>query len=275
MALIPQDTTVTAGESATFTSSATGNPAPTAQPYRVTGGPTFTAVPGATSPNLTLPAVRYAQNGEQYVVRYTNATGTSNSGIVTLTVLPAAPRVVTSPSSSSGLAGGTASFTAAASGDPEPSVQWSSSGDGGVTWTQIPGATTTQLALTDLRSAQSGTQYRAEFTNVGGSAVTRVAVLTVLTQAPRVTSDPQDVTVRSGATVTFTAAASGAPPPVVTWQRSRDLGRTWVTIPGADSTRLVVGGVTQMVTGTRYRAVFANEAGTAESRAATLSVRPR
>jgi hypothetical protein len=48
-----------------------------------------------------------------------------------------------------------------------------------------------------------------------------------------------------------------------------------VTIPGADSTRLVVGGVTQVVTGTRYRAVFANEAGTAESRAATLSVRPR
>ena len=69
-----------------------------------------------------------------------------------------------------------------------------------MTWTQIPGATTTQLALTDLQSAQSGTQYRAEFTNVGGSAVTGVAVLTVLTQAPRVTSDPQDVTVRSGAT---------------------------------------------------------------------------
>ena len=80
---------------------------------------------------------------------------------------------------------------------------------------------------------------------------------------------------RSGATVTFTAAASGAPPPVVTWQRSRDHGRTWVTIPDAHSTRLTVSGVTQKVTGTRYRAVFANEAGVAASRAATLTVRPR
>ena len=275
LGLVPANTTVTAGESVTFASSATGNPAPTAQWYRVTAGPTFTAIPDATSPSLTLPAVTYAQNGEQYVVRYTNATGTANSGIVTLTVLPAAPRVVTSPSSTNGLAGGTATFMAAASGDPQPNVQWSSSGDGGVTWTQIAGATTARLTLTDLRSSQSGTRYRAEFTNVGGSAVTGVAVLTVLTQAPRVTSDPQDVTMRSGATATFTAAASGAPAPTVTWQRSRDRGRTWVTIAGADSRRLVVAGVTPAVTGTRYRAVFTNEAGAAASRAATLTVRPR
>lgn len=275
MGLVPANTTVTAGESVTFASSATGNPAPTAQWYRVTAGPTFTAIPDATSPSLTLPAVTYAQNGEQYVVRYTNATGTANSGIVTLTVLPAAPRVVTSPSSTDGLAGGTATFMAAASGDPQPSVQWSSSGDGGVTWTQIAGATTAQLTLTDLRSSQSGTRYRAEFTNVGGSAVTGVAVLTVRTLAPGVTSEPQDVTVRSGATATFTAAASGAPAPTVTWQRSRDRGRTWVPIAGAHSTRLVVTGVTPTVTGTRYRAVFTNEAGVANSRAATLTVRPR
>ena len=105
--------------------------------------------------------------------------------------------------------------------------------------------------------------------------MTGVAVLTVRTLAPGVTSEPQDVTVRSGATATFTAAASGAPAPTVTWQRSRDRGRTWVPIAGAHSTRLVVAGVTPTVTGTRYRAVFTNEAGAAASRAATLTVRPR
>ena len=190
LGLVPQNTTVTAGESATFTSSATGNPTPSAQWYRVTAGPTFTAIPGATNQDLTLSTVTYAQNGEQYIVKYTNASGTSNSGIVTLTVLPAPPHVATSPSSTTALAGGMASFTAAASGDPEPSVQWSRSGDGGVHLDNDPGATTPQLTLTDLQSTQTGTRYRAEFTNAGGSAVTGVAVLTVLTQAPRVTSDP-------------------------------------------------------------------------------------
>ncbi len=271
----PRDATVTAGESATFTSTASGNPQPTVQWYRVTEGPTFTAIPGATSPDLTLPGVTFAQNGEQYIVRYTNASGTSNSGIVTLTVLPAAPHVVTSPTSTTALAGGTATFTAAASGDPEPSVQWSRSVDGGTTWTPVPGATTPRLTLTDVQSSQNGTCYRAEFVNLGGSAVTGAAVLTVVTQAPRVTSEPRDVTVRPGATATFTAAATGAPPPTVTWQTSRDRGRTWVTIPGAHSTRLVVAGVSQKATGNRYRAVFSNEAGVATSRSATLTVRRR
>lgn len=270
----PQDVTVTAGQSATFTSSATGNPRPTVQWYRVTAGPTFTPIAGATSPDLTLPTVTYDRSGEQYIVKYLNASGSANSGIVTLTVLPARPRVVTSPTSTTALAGGTVSFTASATGDPTPTVQWSRSVDGGSTWTAVPGATTTRLTLTGLRARQNGTRYRAEFTNVGGSAVSGAATLTVVARAPRVTVEPRDASVRPVAWATFTAAATGVPAPTVSWQVSTNRGRTWATIRGATTGRLRVVVVTQRATGTLYRAVFRNEVGVTPSRAAVLTVRP-
>jgi hypothetical protein len=70
-------------------------------------------------------------------------------------------------------------FAAAASGTPTPTVQWQVSTDGGVTFTNIPGATSTTLTVMPTAS-QSGSQYRAVFTNPCGTATTTAATLTVL-----------------------------------------------------------------------------------------------
>ncbi len=43
-------------------------------------------------------------------------------------------------------------------------------------------------------------------------------------QAPAVTTNPSDQSVNPGASVSFTAAASGFPTPTVQWQRSTDGG---------------------------------------------------
>src|SRR6185369_6875243 len=73
----------------------------------------------------------------------------------------------------------TASFFASATGVPAPSIQWQVSPNG-VSYSDIPGATTTTLAFTAL-SSDNGKSYRAQFSNTCGSATSVVAVLTVLT----------------------------------------------------------------------------------------------
>jgi len=101
------------------------------------------------------------------------------SGSSTLTVLaPVAPKVTTNPRNKTVSAETSVSFTAAATGTPAPTVQWQVSTDGGKTWSNITGATTTTLTFTATAS-QNGYKYRAVFTNSAGSATTSAATLTV------------------------------------------------------------------------------------------------
>jgi LPXTG-site transpeptidase (sortase) family protein len=98
-----------------------------------------------------------------------------------------APVVTLDPVDAWVLPGATATFTSAAVGNPNPTVQWQVSADGGTTFTDIAGATSTTLSLT-AQLADSGLQYRAVFTNTEGSATSAAAVLHVDNAPPRVTS---------------------------------------------------------------------------------------
>ena len=77
-------------------------------------------------------------------------------------------------------AGQSVTFTAAASGNPGASVQWQVSTDGGSTFTNISGATSTTYKVATTTKSQNGYLYRAVFTNSLGSADTTAAILTVL-----------------------------------------------------------------------------------------------
>jgi hypothetical protein len=91
-----------------------------------------------------------------------------------------APKVTGNPSSQTKLEGESATFQAAASGDPTPTVQWEISSDGGVDWTPLNGATSDALVVEDLQVGESGDEYRATFENGAGSAAkTTTATLTV------------------------------------------------------------------------------------------------
>ncbi|MGF2950375.1 penicillin binding protein PBP4B [Microbacterium alcoholitolerans] len=102
--------------------------------------------------------------------------------VVTVREAPAettAPTIVADPSDATIKAGEDAVFTASASGSPTPSVRWQSSENGEV-WTDIDGATSATLTVTAATAAQSGTQYRAVFTNAVGSIESAAATLTVI-----------------------------------------------------------------------------------------------
>lgn len=95
----------------------------------------------------------------------------------------AAPVVTTNPTSQSLSANSTATFTAAASGNPTPAVQWQKSTNGGASFTNISGATSATLSFT-AASGDNGSQYRAVFSNSVGSATTTAATLTVTAGPP-------------------------------------------------------------------------------------------
>ncbi len=267
----PSSQTVMAGQTATFTAAADGNPTPTVQ-WQVStdGGKTFIDISGATSPTLTLPNVRLSENGYEYEAVFTNAAGTVTTSAAALTV-DAPPTVTSNPANQTVIAGQTATFTAAANGNPTPTVQWQVSTDGGNTFSNISGATLLTLTLNNVQSSQNGNEYQAVFTNTFGSATTSATTLTVET-VPVVTANPSSQTVIAGQTATFTATASGNPTPTVQWQISTDGGNTFSDISGATSATLTLNNVPFSQNGYEYQAVFTNIVGTVATSAATLTV---
>jgi phospholipase C len=89
-----------------------------------------------------------------------------------------APTISLQPNSQTVAAGQTVTFTAAASTETAPSVQWQLSVDHGLTWFDVSGLTSPSFSGT-ASPFVNGWQVRARFTNPIGSATTTAATLTV------------------------------------------------------------------------------------------------
>jgi sugar lactone lactonase YvrE len=90
-----------------------------------------------------------------------------------------APVVTAQPADASVVVPAAASFTAAGTGTPSPTVQWQQSTDGGTTWTAIAGATQSSYSTPATTTADNAKRFRAVFSNAAGSATSNGAVLTV------------------------------------------------------------------------------------------------
>lgn len=121
------------------------------------------------------------------------------------------PPVITSqPSSTTATAGNVVSFTVAANGSPEPSVQWQFSADGGTTFNDIEGETNLTLRLIATGS-QNSYQYRAVLTNLVGTATSDPATLTVNKQASSATLTSSQNPSDFGQSVFFTVTVTSDP----------------------------------------------------------------
>ena len=113
-------------------------------------------------------------------------------------------------------------------------MQWEVSTNGGSTFTDISGATSTTYSFTATLS-QSGDEYEAVFTNSLGTATTNAVTLTVDTP-PVVTTQPAAQQLAdAGGGASFTAAASGSPSPTVAWYVNQGTG-VFTKIPTGGST---------------------------------------
>jgi len=271
----PVSVTVEEGQSAVFEAAASGFPSPTVQ-WEVSsdGGSTWKKVAGATSGRLTVAKTVTSENGDEYRASFENEAAEKEKAVrsetATLTVHKL-PAVTKQPLSVTVEAGQGATFEAAASGFPTPTVQWEISTNDGGTWSLVEGATSDQLTVADVGISESGDEYRAVFTNAAGKATSAAATLTIQTP-PAVTEQPAAITVEVGHSAVFEAAASGFPAPTVQWEVSTDGGGTWSAVAGATADRLTIASTQASENGDEYRAVFTNAAGKATSEAVTLTV---
>ncbi|TLY46249.1 MAG: hypothetical protein E6K59_01495, partial [Nitrospirae bacterium] len=133
--------------------------------------------PGTGSDSITVTIPAGTANGSYNAkVQVNNSTGsgpnnktdTQSAAVIVNVVACTAPSITTNPSNQTVEYGQNATFSAAASGNPTPTVQWQVSTNGGTIWSDISGATSTTLTVTAPTVAQSGNKYRAVFTNSCG-----------------------------------------------------------------------------------------------------------
>jgi chitodextrinase len=165
----PANVTVTAGQSATFSVTATGT-APLAYQWQKNG----TNITGATSSSYTTPATTNADNSSIFRVVVSNAGGSVTSNAATLTVNNVVP-AITSPASaspSSQIVGQSIMFSAAAS---------DSDGDT-LTYSWNFGDSTTASGASKLHSYGTAGTYTATVTisDGHGGSITSSVTVTVL-----------------------------------------------------------------------------------------------
>jgi hypothetical protein len=141
---------------------------------------------------------------------------TNNTETLTIDVV-VSPSISQQPADQTVVAGHSATFTAAASGTPAPTVQWQVSTDGGTTWSPLTGETAPTLTLNNVTAAMNGDKYKAVFTNAAGSVPTNLATLHVMASTTIAFEPAQSGSVVYGQDVTLTVtvtpnvAAFGAP----------------------------------------------------------------
>jgi hypothetical protein len=285
----PLNITVDAGNNASFSVLVNdGNPDPTDVQWQVStdGGATFTNLSNnnvysnVTTSLLTISAASTSMNGYEYQAVIGNAAfpDSATTEPATLTV-DYSPTITTNPVSVTVDANGNTSFTATASGNPTPTVQWQVNENNGSGFANVPvggvygnSGTSTILTITGATPAMNGYAYQAIFSNTfaDNSVHSRASSSATLTvdSAPTVTSPPSNTTVDAGHNATFTAVVANGYPTItnVQWQVSTDGGATFTNLndnavySNATSLTLSITGTTVSMNGCEYRAAIGNAA---------------
>lgn len=274
----PTDQSVVQGGEVTFLVSATGNGTVNCQ-WQVSQdkGVSWSNISGANSCSYTISAVSAALNGEWLRVKLSDTSGDIRyTSAVTLTVTsPAVPAITVQPAATTVTAGQTAVLSVTAAGTPTPSYQWQTSTDGGITWTNISGATSATYTTPVTATGDSGQQFRVKVSNSQGSVTSSAVQLTVnpAPMAPSISSQPTaSVSVAAPSPATFTVVADGTAPLSYQWQLSTNAGSSWADISGATAASYTTAATTAADSGKRYRVKVSNAQGTVTSSASVLTV---
>lgn len=191
----PVSTTVAAGQSASFSVEASGDPAPTFQ-WRKDGAD----IPGATSATLLLASVQESDEGD-YTVVVGNSAGEITSATATLTVNPAAGITISAaPVSVDVASGGTAAFSVAASSTQPMTFQWFHyrAGPG---LRALAGETSTSLVIQPAVAEDMGF-YFVRISNGGDTLDSSYAILTLTGGESRLANLSTRGSVPTGGTLT-------------------------------------------------------------------------
>ena len=264
----PAAASVAAGQTATFSVSASGTGLTYQWYYKKSGETTWNACKnnGASASYTVTAEARH--NGYSYRCKVSNSAGSVTSSAATLTVI-AKPTITAQPAAASVAAGQTATFSVSASGTGL-TYQWYYKKSGETTWNACKnnGASASYTVTAEAR--HNGYSYRCKVSNAAGSVTSSAATLTVLTK-PAITAQPSSATVTKGSTATFTVSASGTGL-TYQWYYKKPGETAWNACSNnaASASYSVVTAARH--NGYSYRCVITNAAGSVTSSTATLTV---
>ncbi|MBI3423071.1 MAG: VCBS repeat-containing protein [Acidobacteria bacterium] len=241
----PVAATVCAGDTASFSVSATGA---TGYQWRKNGAP----LSGANAATLI---INNAQPGDAgaYAVDAVNACGTITSNAATL-IVNTAPVISAQPASQTLCAGGTATFSVTALG--ATGYQWKKDGS------SITGATAATLTISNAQAADAGA-YTVDVSNGCGTTASGAAALSV-NAVTAITAQPAGQTVCNGAAASLAVSATGTN---LSYQWRKD----GVDISGATGSSFTIATATA-ADAANYDVVVTGACGSLTSAVATLTV---
>jgi Immunoglobulin I-set domain len=253
----PASQTVTAGQAATFSVTASGD-APLSYQWFMNG-----AAAGTNSSAFSIAQTATGQTGAQIYVVVTNGGGSATSATVTLTVTAAAtaPTITQQPVSVTVTAGQSATFSVMATGTAPLTYQWFMNGT-------AAGTNSSTFSIAQSTTGQTGAQIQVKVSNATGSATSNTVTLTVnpaAPTAPAITQQPANATVTVGQSATFTVTATGTAP--LTYQWFMNGGAV-----GTDSSTYTISQTTLGQTGAQIYVKVSNAASSATSQTVTLTV---
>ena len=255
----PTAQTVTEGQAASFSVTASGTPILRYQ-WKKNGAD----IADANSSSYTTLASTLADNGAIYLVQISNGAGSATSGTARLSVIPAvvAPSIDTQPSSQTVNAGQAATFQVTASGTAPLGYQWQKNGS------NISGANSSSYTTPVTSSADNGAVFTVNVSNSAGTAASTNATLTV-NIGPSITTQPAaSQTITAGQTVSFGVVASGTAPLSYQWKKNGS------NIAGATSSTYTTPAMAVADSGAVFTVEISNMAGTVSSNSATVTVNP-
>jgi len=253
----PASQTVTAGQAATFSVTASGD-APMSYQWFMNG-----AAAGTNSSAFSIAQTATGQTGAQIYVVVTNAGGSATSATVTLTVTATgtAPTLTQQPVSVTVTAGQSAAFSAMATGTAPLTYQWFMNGT-------TAGTNSNMFSIAQASTGQTGAQIYVKVSNATGSVTSNTVTLTVNSvapTAPAITQQPTNATVTVGQSATFTVTATGTAP--LTYQWFMNGGAV-----GTNSSTYTISQTTLGQTGAQIYVKVTNAVSTATSQTVTLTV---
>ncbi len=265
----PADVTICSGNSTQLCVTVSANPGLTYQwqSSATCAGP-WTNIGGGTSSCLTVSPV--VTTSYRCAITSTICGVTINSNCATVTVSPVIT-ITSNPANQTVCEGSNASFSVTASGTGL-SYQWQLSTDGGATYNNIAGATSSSYTATSVTASMNGYRYRCVVTSTCGTNATSTAAILTVNTLPAISGQPAATTVCAGSNASFTVTATGTGISYQ-WQLSTDGGSTWNNIGGATSATYTALNVTFSQTGYQYRCVVSGTCTpAATSSAAILTV---
>ena len=205
-----------------------------------------------------------------FAVVVSNSAGKASSNTATLTVSAApaasvAPSITSQPDNQSVVTGSSATFSVTATGSAPLTYQWKKND------TDISGATSSMYTTPATSMEDSGAVFAVVVSNSAGKASSNTATLTVSAApvapvAPSITSQPDNQSVVTGSSATFTVTATGSAPLTYQWKKND------TDIAGATSSTYTTPATSLGDNSAVFTAVVSNSAGAVTSSKATLTV---